>query len=132
MNSNSDDAIALLFGGAFALIYILALVIALVACVIMIIAMWKIFAKAGEPGWAAIIPFYNIWVLAKITTNNNILWFILALIGVSAPVAMIVMYLGLGKSFGKGMGYGVFCILLPIVAVPMLAFGSAEYTGDKL
>ena len=132
MNSNSDEVLGLVFGGAFALFYIVMLLIALVASVVIIVAMWKLFVKAGKPGWASIVPFYNIWVLAEMTTNNNVLWFILALIGVTSPVAAIVMYLGMGKSFGKGIGYGVFCFLLPIVALPILAFGSAEYTGDKM
>ena len=132
MNNNSDAAVAALLTGFGAVFYIFMLLIGIVAAIILVVSLFKMFIKAGEPGWAAIVPIYNIWVLCKIAFNNNVLWFILALIGLTAPVAVIVMYLGMGKSFGKGIGYGVFCFLLPIVALPMLAFGSAEYTGDKM
>ncbi len=109
---------------------IIAFFVSLIVSFILLIATWKIFVKAGEPGWASIVPFYNIWVLLKITCNNNVMWFVLSLI---FPIAgFIVSCLGLAKVFGKNTGFGILSIFFSWITWPILAFGSHEYTGDKL
>ena len=132
MDNSSYDAVGALFGGALVIVYLLMMLFALVVAIVSVIAMWKIFIKAGKPGWASIVPIYNLWILCEISFNNNILWFILMLVGVTCPVACIASYIGLSKAFGKGVGYGIFMVFFPWLALPMLAFSSAQYIGDKL
>jgi hypothetical protein len=94
--------------------------------ILMIAAMWKIFSKAGQPGWASLIPIYNYIVWCKIVGRP--LWWVLLLF-VCFPIAYIVLSIDLAKSFGKGAGFGVGIILLPFIFMPMLGFGSATYQG---
>ncbi|MBI5403167.1 MAG: signal peptidase I [Ignavibacteriae bacterium] len=96
--------------------------------IVMIASMWKIFTKAGKPGWAAIIPIYNIIVLLEIVGRP--MWWILIYL-VCAPIAAIIISLDLAKSFGKEIGFGIGLIILPIVFMPMLGFGSATYVGPS-
>jgi hypothetical protein len=99
------------------------------AVVILIIAsMWTIFTKAGQPGWAAIVPIYNLVVLLKIV-GKPVWWIFLFLIPIVNYVFLIWTYNMLSKSFGKSEGYTVGLILLGIVFFPMLAFGDAKYLG---
>ncbi len=96
--------------------------------IIGIIAMWKIFVKAGEPGWAAIIPFYNVYVLFKITWGSG--WkFLLLLIPIANIVIAIITMVKLAKAFGKGGGFAVGLIFLSTIFYCILAFGSAQYQG---
>ena len=104
-------------------------VILYLAFIIFFIAsMWTIFTKAGQPGWAAIIPIYNVIVLLKIVGKPT-WWIILFLIPVVNLVFCIWTMNMLSKSFGKDEGYTVGLLLLGIVFYPMLAFGSAKYIG---
>jgi hypothetical protein len=92
--------------------------------------MWKIYKKAGQPGWASIVPFYNTLVLLKIV-GRPWWWIVLMLIPfVNLVVAVIVLH-DLSKSFGKGAGTTVLMALLPFIAAPMLGFGSATYQGPS-
>jgi hypothetical protein len=105
------------------------LVIFIIAIVVLIVAsMWTIFTKAGQPGWAAIIPIYNMIVLLKIVGKPT-WWILLFLIPIVNYVFIIWTYNMLSKSFGKEEGYTVGLILLGIVFFPMLAFGDAKYLG---
>ncbi len=100
----------------------------LIITVIAIIAMWKIFQKAGQPGWAAIIPIYNIYILLKIVGKPT--WWLLLLF---IPIVNIVIGIWitnmLSKSFGKDEAFTVGLILLGFVFYPILGFGSAVYLG---
>lgn len=89
---------------------------------------WKIFTKAGEPGWYAIVPFLNLITLVKIV-GRELWWFLLLLIPLIGFVAGFILMMDLAKSFGKGTGYGLGLILLPIIFFPLLAFGGAQYVG---
>lgn len=93
-----------------------------------IISMWMIFTKAGKPGWAAIVPIYNLYVLMEIA-EKPMLWFILALVPCVNIFIMIMTTLELAKKFGKDQMFGIGMILLPFVFYPMLAFGKAQYLG---
>lgn len=97
--------------------------------VLMIASGWKIYEKAGQPGWAAIVPIYNIVVLCKIIGKPT-WWVVLCFIPLVNYVVLIMMIHGLSKSFGKGAGYTVGLVLLGIVFYPMLAFGDAQYIGE--
>lgn len=98
--------------------------------VLMIASMWKIFTKAGQPGWASIVPIYNIIVLLKIV-NKPVWWLVLMLIPVVNFVIAIIVLNALSKSFGKGVGFTIGLLLLGIVFYPMLAFGDAQYVGQS-
>lgn len=103
-------------------------VIALLLMALMIVAMWILFKKAGKPGWAAVVPFYDQYTLYEITWGNG--WrFLMLLIPIYNIILMILTYIRLAKAFGKEEGYAVGLIFLPHVFVPMLAFGSAAYHG---
>ena len=95
---------------------------------LMIASAWKVYEKAGQPGWAGIVPIYNIVVLCKIIGKPT-WWTLLIFIPIVNYVILIMMFHGLSKSFGKGAGYTVGIILLPFIFYPMLAFGDAQYIG---
>lgn len=95
---------------------------------ITIISMWKIFSKAGKPGWAAIVPLYNIIVMLEIV-DKPLWWIILMFIPVINIVISIIVAVELAKKFGKSTGFAIGLILLPIIFYPILAFSSAQYTG---
>ena len=102
--------------------------LSLAFAVLAIVAMWKIFEKAGKPGWAAIIPFYNIYVLFKITWGNG--WkFLFLLIPIANIVFAIITMVKLAKAFGKSGGFAVGLIFLSIIFYCILAFDKSEYLG---
>ena len=92
-----------------------------------IIAYWKVYTKAGQPGWGVLIPFYNLYLWIKIAGKPG-WWFFLCLIPLVNVVVYILIQLAFAKAFGKSTGFAVLLILLSIVAVPILGFGSAVYT----
>ena len=103
-------------------------IVCLALAVLGIVAMWKIFVKAGEHGWAALIPLYNIYVLFKITWGSG--WkFLLMLIPIANIVIGIITLVKLAKAFGKGGGFAVGLIFLSLIFYCILAFGDAEYQG---
>ena len=89
---------------------------------------WKVFTKAGEPGWAILIPFYNLYVLCRIATRPG-WWLILCLIPLVNFIIFIILDIDIAKNFGKGTGFGIGLLLLPIIFFPILGFGSAQYQG---
>ncbi len=99
----------------------------LAVAVFMTIVLWKIYTKAGKPGWAAIVPIYNIIVMLEIVKLDW--WHILIMLFVpfAAIVYSILIPIKLAKAFGKSAGFGVFAIFFSIIAYPILAFGSATY-----
>jgi hypothetical protein len=108
--------------GAGVLIFYFAIIILIIA------SYWKIFTKAGKPGWAAIIPIYNAVVLLEIV-GKPVWWIILFLIPIVNFVIAIIVLHRLAQSFGQGAGTTILLILLPFIGFPMLAFGSATYVG---
>ena len=96
--------------------------------VLMIAACWKIFTKAGQPGWASIIPIYNWYILCKIVGRPG-WWVILLLIPFVNFIIGIILCIDLAKSFGKGVGFGIGLVLLSVIFFPILGFGSAQYQG---
>ncbi|GEP45141.1 hypothetical protein BGE01nite_44320 [Brevifollis gellanilyticus] len=108
----------------------IAMVIGLAFIVILIAALWKVFTKAGEPGWACLVPFYNIIVLLKIS-GKPLWWIILFIIPFVNFIIAILVSIGLAKSFGKGAGFGIGLALLGFIFYPILAFGDARYQGPQ-
>jgi hypothetical protein len=107
----------------------IGLVIIYVAILGLILAsMWAIFAKAGKPGWAALIPIYNFIVLLEIV-GKPWWWLLLMLIPILNVVFAVWTYNLLSKSFGKSEGFTVGLLLLSFIFLPILAFGEAQYKG---
>ena len=96
--------------------------------VVIIVANWKIYEKAGQPGWASIIPIYNMYILLKIVGKPT-WWLILMIIPVVNIVFIIWAINMLSKSFGKDEGFTVGLLLLGFVFYPILGFGDAQYKG---
>lgn len=124
---NDYDALLTLIGAGYATVY---LVVALAISILNIIAMWKIYAKAGKPGWACLIPFYSQYCLFDIVWGNGWL-FLLSYIPLVNIVVMIILYFKLAKAFGKGTGFGFGLLFLRTIFVLILGFGSAEYIGPQ-
>jgi hypothetical protein len=98
--------------------------------ILMIAAWWKIFSKAGQPGWAAIIPIYN-WIVWCKIVGRPWWWILLLLIPFVNLIILIILMIDLAKSFGKGVGFGIGLILLAVIFFPILGFGSAQYQGPS-
>jgi len=101
-------------------------IVALLFAVVMIAAMWKVFTKAGKPGWAALIPIYNLVVLLQIA-GKPVWWLILFFIPIVSLIIAILTYVALAERFGKGGGFAVGLVLLGPIFFPILGFGSAQY-----
>lgn len=103
------------------------MVVGMVFLVLILISYWKIFTKAGKPGWAAIIPFYNLYTLIKVVQRPG-WWLILFFIPLVNFVISIIIALDLAKVFGKSAVFGIFLnwLLQPVGPI-ILAFGSAKY-----
>lgn len=117
-------------GAAGAIGGLIMMVIQLGIAGIVIAGMWKLFAKAGQPGWATIVPIYNTYVMTQIV-GRPILWFILTFVPCVNLVAMVLIMIDLAKSFGKSTGYAIGMILLPFIFIPMLGFSDAQYSGPS-
>lgn len=114
------------YGAADGGIGIVGLLIYGAILAIVIVSLWKIFTKASEPGWAAIVPIYNFIVLLKVA-GKPWWWIFLFLIPIVNFIISIIVYIDLGKNFGKGTGFGIGLAFLPFIFLPILAFGSATY-----
>jgi len=122
---SSADAGAI--AGVIAIITALIIPI-IIVWVIMVVAHWKIFEKAGKPGWAAIIPIYNIIVLLEII-GKPVWWIFLLIIPCVNIVFAVWMTNLLSKSFGQSEGFTVGLLLLGVVFYPILGFGNYQYLG---
>lgn len=139
-----------LVGGAFATIFIGMLVF----YILVVIACWKIFTKAGEAGWKALIPIYNVYILYKISGISFWTWCFIPVIVASifntlaqnggdlatlwSLIYLVIMVavdvkiaIALAKAFGKGTGFMVGLVLLPNIFQIILGFSSAKYVGTK-
>lgn len=94
--------------------------------VLTVIAWWRIFSKAGEPGWKSLIPFYNLFILVRIADQNG--WkALLFLVPVVGEVYAVLLQFRLAQAFGKGLGFGFGLLFLNTVFLYLLAFGDARY-----
>jgi hypothetical protein len=103
-------------------------IIGLVIGIIVLVAMWRVFTKAGKPGWAAIVPIYNAYVLITIAGKPG-WWLILYFVPIVNIVIMIMVLHGLSTAFGQGVGFTIGLILLPWLFLPLLGFGGSSYTA---
>lgn len=122
---NENETVEVVAAGVGAGMFLMWLAVTL----FFIVCMWKLFTKAGRPGWASLIPIYNGVVLFQIAGKPG-WWVILMFIPVVNLVIAIMALIGLAQNFGRGAGTAIGLLLLPIVFYPILAFGSARYQGQ--
>ena len=107
-------------------------VIGFILYVITVIALWKVFTKAGHAGWLAIIPIVNLFVLTKIAGFSYWLG-LLYLIPFVNIVLHIIVALRVGKAFGKGAGFSIFLLwLFSFIGYLILGFGSDTYDKSRI
>ena len=109
-------------GGLLFLLVYLAILVAVVA------GIWKAFEKAGEPGWAAIIPIYNVYVMVKIS-GNDWWWLLLFFVPLVNLLALLKISVDVAEQFGQGLGFGLGLGFLSFVFWPLLGFGDYQYRG---
>ncbi len=109
----------------------ITLLIYLAILIVIIASFWKVFTKAGRPGWASIIPIYNLIVMLQIV-GRPWWWILLMLIPIVSLVIAIIVSIDMAKSFGKGTGFGIGLALLGFIFYPILGFGDAKYQGPSV
>lgn len=109
----------------------LIMVLSAALCVLYFVAMWKVFEKAGQPGWASIIPIYNVYIMLRIAGKPG-WWLLLSPIPGVNIVLKIIMWLDFAKNFGQSAGFGVGLAFLGFIFMPILAFGDAKYAGTPV
>lgn len=106
-------------------------ILSLAISVLTLVAMWKLFVKAGRAGWKCLIPFYNTYCLYDIAWGNGWL-FLLMFVPCVNVVVGIMMLFKLAKAFGQGTGFGFGLLFLNTIFILILGFGSAEYVGPQV
>ena len=122
MNDATAAAVA-----AGSIVYML---VVLAISVVVLIGLWKVFDKAGKPGWGAIVPFYNFYCLFDMSFGTGWL-FLLMFVPCVGQIMMIIMWVKLAAAFDKGVGFGIGILFLPFIFLPMLGFGDAQYVGPS-
>lgn len=122
LQGDYDGPEAMPGGGAIGAVMMLVWLALIVACVA---AMWKVFTKAGQPGWAILVPFYNLYVMLKIAGRPG-WWLILAFIPVVNLIFLVIPFDIAGR-FGKSGLFGLGLLFLGFIFYPILAWGDATY-----
>lgn len=104
------------------------LILSLLITAAIIVGIWKMFEKAGEGGWKSLIPFYNMYILYKISWGNGLL-FLLLFLPIIDIVMIIVTPFKTAKAYGLHPLYGVGLLLLPVIFYPVIGLGSSKYIG---
>jgi hypothetical protein len=112
-----------IFTGTFLFLWIAWIVLILVAG-------WKMYVKAGQPGWTSLIPFVNFFALLKII-HKPWWWFLLLFVPFVNIVIWILMYNGLSKAFGRGLGTTLGLIFFTPITYLILGFGDAQYELEE-
>lgn len=103
--------------------------VSLAITIVYLIALWRIFAKAGEAGWKALIPIYNYYIILKIVGRPG-WWLVLLLLPIVNIIVLLLVAVDLAKSFGKSDVFGVVAVwLFTIIGYMILGFGKANYVG---
>ena len=107
------------------------IILAIAVAVFIIVAEWKLFSKANQPGWAIFIPIYNILVLLKVAKMSwwNILLLLIPIVNI---VITFMVYINIAKNYGKDAGFGVGMVFLPVIFIPVIAFGNAVYVDNRV
>ncbi|HEY4302641.1 MAG TPA: DUF5684 domain-containing protein [Candidatus Didemnitutus sp.] len=108
------------------MIYLIPVLCYLALALFEIIAFWKVFAKANQPGWAIFIPIYNYYIMLKMAGRPG-WWLLLMLIPVVNLVIAIIVAIDVAKSFGHSAGFGLGLAFLGLIFYPILGYGSSTY-----
>ena len=119
MIAESGSWASALFGGFW-------LIAEIILVVLVVAGVWMIFVKAGKPGWGAIIPFYNWYLLIKVAGRPG-WWLILCFIPLVQVVIYIIVCIDVAKNFEHGAGFGILLMLFPYIMFLVLGFGSSQY-----
>lgn len=154
MGELSVDMLSGIMVGGILAVFAFGQIVSFVMAVLEIIGGWKVFNKFGEPGWKAIIPFYNYYVEYKYTWKP-VMALPVIILGIGCGVAMqcvaegsalqmifslaflvgwvfsIVGFHKLSKAFGKGIGFTIGMVLFPGIFRMILGFGKAQYVGNS-
>jgi len=116
------------FGQQETLITMLLLVVELIAAAMSIMVMWTIYVRAGQPGWASIVPVYNMVVLMNIA-GRPAWWFVLMLIPVVNFIIWFMVCMDLAVAFDRGIPFAAGLFFVPFIFFPIMAFGEKDYVG---
>ena len=123
-DQSNGGAASAAIGGVFSLVM-------LAVVVVFIIGMWKVFEKAGQPGWAAIIPIYNAYIIIKIAGRPG-WWLLMLLIPLVNIVFCLLLAIDVAKAFGQSPVFGVVLLfLLGGIGYLVLGFGNYSYVGTQ-
>jgi len=114
--------------GIFMAIFMVCIIPLIITSIISVVGLWKIFEKAGKPGWASIIPIYSTIVLLEII-GKPIWWIFLIIFPCTSFIFAIWAINLLSKSFGQGVGFTIGIIFLHFIFLPILGFGNYQYLG---
>ena len=103
----------------------------LVIVIVVVAGFWKTFEKAGQPGWAAIIPIYNYYIMLKIAGKSGwwLLFFLIPLVNI---IVAFIVFIEIAKRFNQSTGFGVGLVLLSFIFWPILGFGDAQYLTQTI
>ena len=104
------------------------MLVCLLVSLVVLAGVWKVFTKAGEPGWASLIPIYNVVVLLRIV-GRPAWWTVLLFVPLIGFVVGFVALMDLARVFGRGIGYAVGLTVLPFIFFPHLGLGDSQYQG---
>ena len=108
---------------------IITLIVWLVLIIAAVAGIWKMFVKAGKPGWAVLIPIYNIYILLKISGKPG-WWILLFFVPILNIIISILAALGLAKAFGRSSAFGIVALwFFSIIGYMILGFGKSKYVG---
>ena len=107
---------------------IIGTLFALAIIIFIIESMWRVFTKAGQPGWAVLIPIYNVYILCKVAGKPG-WWVLLMLIPLVNVIIAFLVCLGVAQQFNKSAVFGIGIFFLPFIFYALLAFGDASYGG---
>ena len=102
------------------------LIIEIIWIVLVIAGTWKTFVKADKPGWGAIIPFYNTYLMIKVAGRPG-WWLILFFIPFVNIIMWLIVALGISENFGHGAGFGILLWFFAPIMFLVLGFGGSEY-----
>jgi len=120
-----------IIGGSVLQLEVLGLflvIVPLLPLILIIAGVWKTFEKADQPGWAAIIPIFNLYVLLNVV-GRPVWWLILFFVPIINVIVGVILCVDTAKAFGKGVGYALGLFFLPFVFWPLIGFGAPRYQG---
>ncbi len=108
---------------------LVAPIVMLAIFITVIAGIWRVFSKAGQPGWGVHIPIYNVYLMCKIAQRPG-WWLLLMFVPIVNLIIAITLSIGIARNFGKGAGFGLGLAFLGFIFYPILGFGGAQYLSS--